>query len=129
MRLVPDQRGEEIARLFEETVRARMPDTVTFEIKTHACCDPYLADLTSPGMIASRAAVKLGFGTEAVLIREGGSLPILPMFKSILGADSLMIGYCLPTCNAHSPNEFLHVRDFEAGMRTSVALFGLLGQP
>lgn len=127
MRLVPDQRSEEITQLFDETVRARMPDTVTFEIKTHACCDPYLADLASPGMIASRAAVKLGFGTEAVLIREGGSLPILPMFKSILGADSLMIGYCLPTCNAHSPNEFLHVRDFEAGMRTSAALFGLLG--
>lgn len=127
MRLVPDQRSEEITQLFDETVRARMPDTVTFEIKTHASCDPYLADLASPGMIASRAAVKLGFGTEAVLIREGGSLPILPMFKSILGADSLMIGYCLPTCNAHSPNEFLHVRDFEAGMRTSAALFGLLG--
>jgi acetylornithine deacetylase/succinyl-diaminopimelate desuccinylase-like protein len=60
------------------------------------------------------------------LIREGGSLPILPMLKQLLGADSLMLGYCLPHCNAHSPNEFLHVRDFEAGMRTSAALFALL---
>ncbi len=126
MRLVPDQKCEEIDRLFEETVRKRLPDTVTFEIKNHARCDPYLADVTSAGMKAARAAVAMGFGKEPVLIREGGSLPILPMLKQVLGADSLMMGYCQPNCNAHSPNEFLHVRDFEAGMRSSAALFGLM---
>jgi acetylornithine deacetylase/succinyl-diaminopimelate desuccinylase-like protein len=127
MRLVPDQKAEEVDRLFEQAVRDRLPDTVRVEIKTHAGCDPYLADLHSPGMKAARRAVELGFGQEPVLIREGGSLPILPMFKKVLGADSLMIGYCQPNCNAHSPNEFLHTRDFEAGMRTSAALFGLFG--
>jgi acetylornithine deacetylase/succinyl-diaminopimelate desuccinylase-like protein len=126
MRLVPDQKADQIEALFEETIRSRVPDTVKLEIKSHACCDPYLADLESPGMAAARNAVAMGFGTEPVLIREGGSLPILPMFKTILGADSLMIGYCLPNCNAYSPNEFLHVRDFEAGTRTSAALLGLL---
>jgi acetylornithine deacetylase/succinyl-diaminopimelate desuccinylase-like protein len=127
MRLVPDQKAEEIERLFEETVRTRVPDTVKLEIKSHASCDPYLADVKSPGMVAARKAVAMGFGKEPVLIREGGSLPILPMLKQVLGADSLMMGYCLPNCNAHSPNEFLHVRDFEAGMRSSAALLGLLG--
>ncbi|MFQ5422898.1 MAG: dipeptidase [Phycisphaerae bacterium] len=126
MRLVPDQKAEEIDRLFEEAVRARVPDTVVVEILSHACCDPYLANLDSPGMKAARKAIGSGFGKEPVLIREGGSLPILPMFKQILGADSLMLGYCQPNCNAHSPNEFLHVRDFEAGMRSTAALFGLL---
>ncbi len=126
MRLVPDQKSSEIERLFEETVRKRVPDTVKCEIKSHAACDPYLADVKSAGMIASRKAVAMGFGKEPVLIREGGSLPILPMLKAVLGADSLMLGYCQPNCNAHSPNEFFHVRDFEAGMRTSAALFGLI---
>ena len=128
MRIVPDQRAEEIDRLFEETVRARLPDTVKFEIKSHASCDPYLADVTSAGMKASRKAVEAGFGKAPVLIREGGSLPILPMLKQVLGADSLMLGYCLPNCNAHSPNEFLHVRDFEAGMHSSAALYGLMAE-
>ncbi|MFQ5412605.1 MAG: peptidase dimerization domain-containing protein, partial [Phycisphaerae bacterium] len=126
MRLVPDQTAGEIGRLFEETVRSRVPDTVTVEVRDHVGCDPYLADLSSAGMSASRRAIAIGFGTEPVLIREGGSLPILPMFKSILGADSLMLGYCQPNCNAHSPNEFLHVRDFEAGMRSTAALLGLM---
>jgi acetylornithine deacetylase/succinyl-diaminopimelate desuccinylase-like protein len=126
MRLVPDQRAEEIERSFEEAVRARVPDTVKVEIKSHASCDPYMADLNSPGMKAAKQAVASGFGREPVMMREGGSLPILPMFKRILGADSLMLGYCLSTCNAHSPNEFFHIRDFEAGMRSTAALFGIL---
>lgn len=126
MRLVPDQKAEEIDKLFEETVRARLPGTVAFEIKSHASCDPYLADVKSPGMIAARKAVAMGFGKEPVLIREGGSLPILPMLKQVLGADSLMLGYCMPNCNAHSPNEFFDVEDFNNGMRSSAALFGLI---
>lgn len=126
MRLVPDQKAEEIERLFEEAVRSRVPDTVTLEIKSHASCDPYLADVQSPGMKAARQAVAIGFGKEPVFIREGGSLPILPMLKQVLGADSLMMGYCMPNCNAHSPNEFFHIRDFESGMKASAALFGLI---
>lgn len=126
MRIVPNQKAERIERLFEETVRQRVPDTVTVEIKTHASCDPYLADVNSAGMKAAMKAMEFGFGKAPVLIREGGSLSILPMFKDVLGADSLMMGYCLPTCNAHSPNEYLHVRDFEAGMRASAAMMGLM---
>jgi len=126
MRLVPDQDAAEIERLFEKCVAERMPDTVTFKIECHASCSPYLADITSPGMKAAKEAVKSGFGKEPVLMREGGSLPILPMFKKVLGADSLMMGYALPNCNAHSPNEFFHVRDFEGGMKATAALFGLL---
>lgn len=126
MRLVANQKAEKIARLFEEAVRARCPKTVRLEILDHACCDPYMANLQSAGMKAAIAAVEEGFGRAPVLIREGGTLPILPMFKSVLGADSLMLGYCLPTCNAHSPNEFFHLSDFNAGTRTTAALFGLL---
>jgi acetylornithine deacetylase/succinyl-diaminopimelate desuccinylase-like protein len=126
MRLVPDQKCQEIDRLFDHAVRASVPDTVRCEIRSHAGCDPYLADLKSAGMAAAKEALKAGFGKEPVLIREGGSLPILPMFKAILGADNLLVGYCQPNCNAHSPNEFLHVRDFEAGMWTSAAFFSLI---
>ncbi|MCA9257037.1 MAG: dipeptidase, partial [Phycisphaerales bacterium] len=109
MRLVANQRSEHISRAFDEAIRAIAPDTVKVEILDHACCDAYLADVTSAGMQASRRAVEAGFGKAPVLIREGGSLPILPLLKDVLGADSLMLGYCLPTANIHSPNEFMHV--------------------
>jgi acetylornithine deacetylase/succinyl-diaminopimelate desuccinylase-like protein len=117
--IIPSMAGAKISM--------RLVPDLSCEIKRHASCDPYLANTTSPGMASARRAVALGFGKEPVLMREGGTLPILPMFRQVLGADSLMLGYCLPTCNAHSPNEFLHVRDFEAGQRTSAALLGLVG--
>ncbi len=126
MRLVADQDPEAISKAFDEAVRKRVPDTVRVEILDHANCGAYLADQTSQGMAMARLAVEKGFGKKPVLMREGGTLPILPMFKSLLGADSLMVGYCQPNCNAHSPNEFLHVEDFEAGARCSAALLGYL---
>lgn len=128
MRLVADQRGEEISHAFEEAVRMRVPDTVTVEILDHARCDPYLADPNSKGMLIAKKAIEAGFGKAPIMMREGGSLPILPMFKQLLGADSLMLGYSQQNCNAHSPNEFLHVADFEGGMRCSAAFFGLMAE-
>lgn len=126
MRLVAGQKAAKIEKAFEKAVKSRCPKHVRLEILSHASCDPYMANLESPGMKAARAAVEQGYGKPPVLIREGGTLPILPMFKRVLGADSLMLGYCLPTCNAHSPDEFFHLSDYVAGGRTTAALFGLL---
>ena len=50
-------------------------------------------------------ALKAAFGCEPVLLREGGSIPIVNDFKKILGADTLLLGLALPDDNAHSPNE------------------------
>jgi acetylornithine deacetylase/succinyl-diaminopimelate desuccinylase-like protein len=71
-------------------------------------------------MQAARKALTASFGKEPVLTREGGSLPILPMFKQVLGADSIMLGFAHPDCNVHSPNEFFSVADFEAGTKCVV---------
>ena len=41
------------------------------------------------------------------------SLPILPMFRSVLGADCLLLGFAGPNCNAHGPNENIVLDDME----------------
>jgi acetylornithine deacetylase/succinyl-diaminopimelate desuccinylase-like protein len=115
MRLVPDQSGAAISRAFDETVRARCPSTVRLEILQHGECDAYMAPLDSKPMQAARRAMKEAFEREPAFIREGGSLPILPMFKRVLGADSLMLGFASPACNAHGPNEKVRVPDLDRG--------------
>ena len=66
------------------------------EIKSGHGAEPYLVSPTSPQAQAALRALKLAFGCEPVLIREGGSIPIVNDFKKILRADSLLLGLALP---------------------------------
>ena len=119
MRIVPDQTVEAVSKAFDDAVHAAAPPGVRVEVKTLACAAPYVADIESLGMAAAADAVEAGFGCRPVFSREGGTLPILPMFKELLGADSLMLGFCVPDCNAHGPNEFFALSDFHCGTKSA----------
>lgn len=118
MRLVPDQEPETIGRLFDEHVQRVAPPGINVKVRTLASAGPYVCPLDLPGLVAAKAAIKDGYGKPPVLMREGGTLPILPMFKKLLGAESIMIGFSVPDCNLHGPNEFFHIDDFYKGIRT-----------
>ncbi len=119
MRIVPDQDPDRISKSFDEAIHAATPPGVRVEIMEHARCGAYVSPIDSPGMNAAVAAVEAGFGKRPVFTREGGSLPILPLFRDLLGAESIMIGFCTPDCNAHGPNEFFALSDFHNGTKTA----------
>jgi acetylornithine deacetylase/succinyl-diaminopimelate desuccinylase-like protein len=98
------------------------------EIHDHSSCAAYVCPLDSPGIRAAAEALEKGFGKAPLYIREGGSLPILPMFKKVLGAESLMMGFCLPEANIHGPNEMFGLDDFHNGAKTSAYFMDLLGK-
>jgi len=128
MRIVPNQKADRIAAAFEKAVRAATPAGVRIDVSLLNSCPPFIATLESPGIQAAADALEAGFGKRPVFMREGGSLPILPLFKEVLGADSLMIGFCQPDCNAHGPNEFFHLDDFHRGIRTAAHLLDRLAR-
>lgn len=117
MRLVGNQNPEAVSKAFDDTVRRLCPPSVTLTIRNFSHCAAYLAPTDSPGMSAAAKALEHAYGQAPALTREGGTLPILPMFKQVLNADSLMLGFAASDCNLHSPNEFFHVTDFVAGTR------------
>lgn len=119
MRIVPDQDPAKISAAFEKAVMAAAPPGVKVEILDHSAAPAYVANMGTAGMNAAAEALRLGFGKPPVFIREGGTLPILPLFKKVLGADSIMMGYCMPDCNAHGPNEFFAVDDYHKGARAA----------
>lgn len=128
MRLVPGQNAEKISAAFDAAVRQRVPSTVRLEIMTHGRnADAYQTPLGTREFKAAAQALKEAFGRETVVIREGGTLPILPMFKRVLGADSLMLGFASPACNAHGPNEKVSIADLDRGAEAITRMFGLLG--
>jgi acetylornithine deacetylase/succinyl-diaminopimelate desuccinylase-like protein len=84
---------------------------------------PYQIEPTSPLAQASLRALKKAFGCEPVLLREGGSIPIVNEFRRLLGVDSFLLGLALPDANAHSPNEQMSLSIFDKGMRMSALLW------
>jgi acetylornithine deacetylase/succinyl-diaminopimelate desuccinylase-like protein len=128
-RLVPNQSPARIRKLVCDYLKKICPPTVRLEIEAGHGAEAYLVSPTSPQAQAALRALKKSFGCEPVLMREGGSIPIVNDFKKILGADSLLLGLGLPDDNAHSPNEKFHLDCFEKGQAMSAHLWQELSRP
>jgi acetylornithine deacetylase/succinyl-diaminopimelate desuccinylase-like protein len=122
-RLVPDQDPARINRLVRQHLEKLCPPTVRLEIKSGHGAEPYLVSPTGPQAQAALRALKAAFGCEPILLREGGSIPIVNEFKRILRADALMVGLALPDDNAHSPNEKFDLNCFAKGQLMSAYLW------
>jgi acetylornithine deacetylase/succinyl-diaminopimelate desuccinylase-like protein len=117
-RLVPDQDPKKISEIVLDYFRKNAPPSVRIDLAPGHSGEPYLVDPNAGfGMAAQRALGRLFPGQKPALIREGGSIPIVADFKSILKADTLLLGFALPDCNAHSPNETFPLAHLDLGMR------------
>jgi acetylornithine deacetylase/succinyl-diaminopimelate desuccinylase-like protein len=122
-RLVPNQRPARIRKVVCDYLTKICPPTVRMKIEAGHGAEAYLVSPTSPQAQAALRALRPAFHREPVLLREGGSIPIVNEFKKILGADSLLLGLGLPDDNAHSPNEKFSLDCFENGQRMSALLW------
>jgi acetylornithine deacetylase/succinyl-diaminopimelate desuccinylase-like protein len=123
MRLVPHQNPQRILKLVQPHLRRLCPPTVKLTLAGGHCGEPYFMSPQSPLAQAALRALHKAFGREPVLMREGGSIPIVTDFKRYLGADALLLGLALPDDNAHSPNEKFDLDNFIFGMRLGALLW------
>jgi acetylornithine deacetylase/succinyl-diaminopimelate desuccinylase-like protein len=126
-RLVPEQEGDEILKLAKTHLRKNLPKGVTLEITDGHSGPWYLTDPHSPIGDAAQRALRKAFNADVALIREGGSIPIVSEFRSILGVETLLMGLALPDCRAHSPNENFPLENLEGGIRLNKAILQELG--
>lgn len=127
-RLVPDQDPFEIERLFRAHVERVAPPGVKVEVTLFHGSPAWRATLEHPVFDAANRALTATFGRTAVIAGDGGSLPIVGDFERILKAPVLLLGFGLPGENAHAPDEWLSVENFEKGMRTAAVLWEELGR-
>lgn len=123
MRLVPDQQPAKVVRLLKAHLRKICPPTVRMEISPGHGGEPYIVTPDGEHVQAALRALRRAFNREPILVREGGSIPILLDFKKILKADALLLGLSLPDDNPHSPNEKFDLNVFAMGMRMSAYLW------
>ncbi len=122
-RLVPDQDPAEIERLMDEHVQSVVSAGVTVEVEHLHGGKPWRAELSGPIFDAARRALKAAFGKEPVITGEGGSIPVVGDFQRLLNVPVLLVGFGLPGENAHAPDEWISVENFEIGMRAMAALW------
>jgi acetylornithine deacetylase/succinyl-diaminopimelate desuccinylase-like protein len=68
------------------------------------------------------------YGAEPVLMGTGGSIPAVGAIQSILGVDSLLVGFGLDDDRVHSPNEKFELRCFEMGIKSHAAMLDAMGE-
>lgn len=122
-RLVPDQDPARIEDVVEAHVREVAPPGVEIEfIRMHGG-RPWRARLDGRLVEAGARALEQAFGRGVVYAGEGGSIPIVPEFERVLGAPALLLGFGLPGANAHAPDEWFSVENFDKGMHAAAALY------
>jgi succinyl-diaminopimelate desuccinylase len=115
-----------VAQQFQQFVTANTPAGVLAQlIDLHGGCG-VVVDPNSPYVAAAQQAITDGFGQPPVLIREGGSIPIVAQMVRILNADVLLLGWGLDDDGAHSPNEKFCLDDYYRAIHASSYLWHYL---
>lgn len=118
MRLVNGQSAEKIKEDFIHYFKSLAPASMDVKITTLASCESALIPMDSIPFQAAEKALKVSFGKSPVPIRMGGSIPVISLFKEILGLNSILMGFGLDSDDIHSPNEHFGIYNFMKGIET-----------
>ena len=117
-RLVGTQDPLKIREAFRAMVRAQVPPDCQVDFHDHGASPASIMATTDPAFEKARKALSDEWPREAAFIGSGGSIPIAGYFKSILGMDSMLIGFGKDDDLIHSPNEKYDLRSFHKGIRS-----------
>ena len=122
MRLVPDQQNEEITKLFTDHFMSLAPAGVKVKVIPHHGGQPAVTKTDSLAYKAASNAFEEAWGKEPIPTRDGGSIPIVALFKDVLKTDVVLLGFGLASDAIHSPNEHYGVFNYFKGIET-ITLF------
>jgi acetylornithine deacetylase/succinyl-diaminopimelate desuccinylase-like protein len=129
MRLVPDQRPKEIARKVRAHLKKIAPSSVRVTVEELHGGDAWIAPTDHPAVRAAGRALERAFRKKSVLVREGGSIPIVADFERLLKVPTVLMGLGLNDDNLHAPNEKMELDNFYRGIEASAFLMEELAKP
>ena len=122
IRLAPGQDVDTIAAVLEQLLREAAPDGAELELTRLSSSAPGLVPPDSPAVQRGLDAFERTFGRRPLLVRSGGTLPIVPALAD-KGIPTIITGFALPESNIHSPNERLLAEYVPLGIETAKELY------
>jgi acetylornithine deacetylase/succinyl-diaminopimelate desuccinylase-like protein len=127
IRLVPGQDDKAIAAEMERLMRGAAPEGADLEIELVASAPAALVKPDDPAIKLGQDAFERVIGARPVLVRIGGSLPVMAALES-KQIPTILTGFDLPDGNIHSPNERFRVDYIALGVETAKELFRSLAE-
>jgi acetylornithine deacetylase/succinyl-diaminopimelate desuccinylase-like protein len=121
VRLAPGQDPGEIAGALEALLRGALPAGAELQLSTQLA-HPSRFDPAAEPLRIARTALARACGREPVLLRSGGSLPVLAAFSQ-RGIPAIVSGFGLPQDNFHAPDESFTLAGLDLGRRAARALY------
>jgi acetylornithine deacetylase/succinyl-diaminopimelate desuccinylase-like protein len=115
IRLAPGQDVEEIDGAFQHLLREAAPAGADLEIERRSSAPAGLIPPDAPAVRLAQDAFERVLGRRPLLLRSGGTLPIVPALAD-KGIPTILSGFALPGANMHSPNERLLSRYVPVGV-------------
>ncbi len=122
VRLAPGQAPEEISAAVRRLIDAATPTGAVVELIEDDASRPGLVDPHSRAVQLGLDAFERVVGARPLLVRGGGTLPIIPALAD-KGIATVLTGFALPSSNIHSPNENLRVEYMPLGIAAARELF------
>ena len=125
-RLVASQDPDKVLAGVKEFFAARVPDDCVFNIDWSEGSPAIRVPTDSQYLKAALAGLEQTYDSKARLIGSGGSIPVVGSIRSILGYDSLLVGFGLDDDRMHSPNEKFELRCYEMGIKSHANIMAKL---
>ncbi|WP_375282320.1 M20/M25/M40 family metallo-hydrolase [Pseudooctadecabacter sp.] len=117
-RLVGQQDPHAIRENFRAWVKAQVPADVDVSFAPHGASPASQMSTAHPAFEACRGALGVEWGFDAAFTGCGGSIPVAGYFQSILGLESMLVGWGKDDDQIHSPNEKYDLESFHKGIRS-----------
>lgn len=127
-RLAANQSAMKVAEAFEAWIGSQKVHGCRWELTFLGAADPVLVPIDSPWIAAAGRAIQSASGVQPAMVREGASIPVVSTFKTLLGLDTLLVGYGLDSDQIHAPDEHFGLDRFHLGCRSHAHLLYELGR-
>jgi acetylornithine deacetylase/succinyl-diaminopimelate desuccinylase-like protein len=127
-RLVADQREGEIRDSFFKWLEGQTPPGCRWEFHDHGGGPPATVATDSPFLQAARRALKAASKADPLLIKSGGSIPVVGLFRQKAALESVLMGFGLEDDRVHSPNEKFELACFVLGQESHARLIAEFAQ-